>query len=98
LSDTAKTLIAYCREKERVCPQPLKWYALWELLPERRQIGARWEPPAPLILGAWHHASNLEKMRRFAEHIEWAEEHGILPDASTFLRTLSEKDWHHLSD
>ena len=68
------------------------------MLPERRQIGAGWEPSVPLILGAWNFASNLEKMLRLAEHIQWADDHGELAEASAFLRSLEETDWHHLSD
>lgn len=68
------------------------------MLPDRRQIGAGWEPPLPLILGAWHHVSNLEKMLRLAEHIQWADKHGKLTEASAFLRGLVESDWHHLGD
>jgi hypothetical protein len=98
MSDTAQTLIAYCRENGRVCPQPLSWNALWDLLPERRQVGAGWIPPLPLILGAWHFTSDLEKMGRLKEHIEWAEQHGNLPEIAVYLRKLPEKDWHHVGD
>ena len=90
MTDTAATLIAYCRENDRVCPLPLKWNALWELLPERRRKGGGWEPSLPLILGAWHYASNLEKMLRLAEHIEWADQHGSIVAVSAFLRALDE--------
>jgi hypothetical protein len=98
MSDTAQSLIAYCRDNERICPQPQSWDALWKLLPKRRQVGAGWEPPLPLILGAWHYASNLEKMMRLDEHITWAENHESLTEVSSYLRALPEKDWHHLGD
>jgi len=98
MTDTTTTLIAYCRENGRVCPQPMRWNELWEMLPERRQVGSGWEPSLPLMLGAWHHASNLEKMLRLQEHIQWAQEHGSLPNISAFLRKLTEDKWHHLTD
>jgi len=96
--ESADNLIAYSRENGRVCPQPTYWNELWEMLPDRRQIGAGWEPPLPLILGAWHYATNMEKMMRLAEHIQWAAKHGKLAEASAFLRHLVECDWHHRGD
>jgi len=71
---------------------------MWKMLPKRRRIGAGWEPPLPLILGAWNYASNLEKMMRLTEHIQWADKHGKLTEISAFLRGLAESDWHHLGD
>jgi hypothetical protein len=95
---SAQSLIAHCREHERVCPLPLKWNALWELLPERRQMGAGWQPSPPLILAAWHDTSNEEKMLRLTEHIDWADKHSSLPLVATFLCNLAESDWHHAND
>jgi hypothetical protein len=68
------------------------------MLPDRRQIGVGWEPPLPLIVGAWHYASNMEKMLRLSEHIEWADKHRRLTEIAAFLHSLSEKDWHHLNE
>ncbi len=98
MNETVQSLVAYCREKERVCPQPLSWNALWELLPARRQMGAGWTPPLPLILGAWHFTSDLEKMSRLAEDIKWSEQHGNLSEIAEFLRSLPEENWHHVGD
>jgi hypothetical protein len=98
MTEAASALVAYCREKERVCPQPQRWHHLWEILPNKRQIGAGWQPSLPLILAAWHDASNLEKMFRLSQHIEWADEHGKLAEVDAFLRGLQEEDWHHLAD
>ena len=98
MSDTAKSLIAYCLENSRVCPKPFLWHNLWELLPERRQIDEGWQPALPLILAAWAHTSNIQKMLRLATHIEWAEMHGSLPEVAAFLRKLAENEWHHLGD
>jgi hypothetical protein len=98
MSDTVESLIAYCRENDRVCPQPAVWNQLWKQLPERKQKGAGWEPSLPLILSAWHYASNLAKMLRVDEHIKWAEQYDALPEISSFVRGLSEDQWHHLGD
>lgn len=98
MNETAESLIAYSRENSRVCSVPGRWHKLWELLPDRLQVGAGWQPSLPLILAAWDHASNLEKMIRLAEHIEWADKHGNLTEVAEFLRKLDESQWHHLGD
>ncbi len=96
--ESVQNLIAYCRENGRVCPMPQRWSALWEMLPNRTRVGAGWQPPLPLILGAWHDTPGLLKMLRLAEHIEWAAEHGGLEAVARFLRALSEDEWFHIGD
>jgi hypothetical protein len=98
MNETVQSLVAYCRDNQRVCPQPLSWNALWELLPDRRQRGAGWTPPLPLILGAWHFTSDFEKRNRLVEHIEWADQHGNLSEIAAYLRKLPEEEWHHAGD
>lgn len=98
MNETVASLIAYCRENERVCPQPKIWHQLWEMLPDRKQVGAGWQPPLPLILAAWDETPALPKMVRLAEHIEWAHKHNILPAIAAFLRDLREEDWYHVGD
>ena len=77
-------------------PQP--WGALWELLPNRTRVGAGWQPPLPLILGAWDDTPNMLKMLRLAEHIEWAAKHGDLEPVARVLRDLREDEWFHIGD
>lgn len=97
-TDTVESLISFCRENGRVCPQPQAWNELWNLLPAKQQKGSGWEPPLPLILAAWQHSSNLAKMMRLQEHIQWAQNHGELANISLRLRALNEEEWHHLHD
>lgn len=91
-----KALLDYCQQNGRVCPNPLRWKELWEALPERQRVGRGWQPPQPLILGAWWHTSDDAKRRRLSEHIEWADARGALEVVDAFLRGLSESDWHHV--
>jgi hypothetical protein len=98
MSEAVASLIAYCRENNRVCPLPQRWHQLWEMLPDRRQAGDAWEPAFPLILAEWHDAPAMLKMVRLAEHIEWAEKHNALPEVAAFLRGLQEDEWHHLGE
>ncbi len=98
MSDSVESLVEYCRENNRVCPLPQLWNRLWEMLPNRTRVGAGWQPPLPLILAAWHDTPAMLKMRRLAEHIEWAAQHGALEFVASFLRDLREEDWHHIDE
>ena len=96
--ETAESLIAYCRENGRVCPQPRRWNELWEILPNRRRIGDGWEPALPMILSGWWVTPAFAKQLRLAEHIKWADENNCLDQVATFLRNLKEVDWYHLGE
>jgi hypothetical protein len=96
MSDSIKDLVTYCRENHRVCPVPQLWNQLWEMLPDRKRVGAGWDPGLPLILGSWHDTPAMLKMLRLAQHIEWAAQHGALEPVSLFLRGLTEDQWSHL--
>jgi hypothetical protein len=89
------SLIKFCQENRRVCPQPQRWQELYDLLPNKRRTGAGWEPPLPLILAAWWDTPNLSKVLRLRDHIEWAAKHGVLDDISAFLQALPEDQWFH---
>lgn len=99
LSDKAMALLKYCGENGRFCPQPQDWNRLWEMLPNREQKpSGGWTPSLPLILGAWHYATGLDKVLRFREHIEWADTHNAIDDVDAYLRGLSEAQWFHGED
>ena len=98
MTDTADSLITYCREKSRVCPMPMQWDAMWKLLPNRKRVGSGWEPALPLILAAWHDTPALTKILRLEEHIKWADKENALSVISTFLRNLPEDQWFHLNE
>lgn len=78
----------------RVCPMPMKWNRLWEMLPDRRRVGGGWEPPAPLILAAWWVADDDKKRECFHLHIRWADEHGVLDKVAKLIYGLTEHDWY----
>lgn len=93
--DASKSLVSFCKERNRVCPLPQQWNRLWELLPNRSQKGAGWLPAAPLILAAWDVTSDDEKQRRLEDHTHWAAEHNALEAVDQFLRGLREDEWLH---
>jgi hypothetical protein len=96
-SKKSQNLITYCTENGRVCPFP--WVELYELLPNtKRNNKGGWDPSLPLILAAWFTTSNLMKILRLREHIEWADQHNAIDAVDEFLRALPEDKWHHLKD
>lgn len=95
---TIEVVFAEVKRNNRVCPQPRRWQELYEMLPNKRSVGAGWEPALPLILGAWWDTPALPKMLRLREHIEWAAEHGCLDQVYAFLCQLSEEEWYHVGE
>ena len=89
MTDRLATLMEYTNENGRVCPMPDHWTRLWEMLPDRKQYGAAWDPPLPLILAAWHLTSDADKRDRLALHIRHAGNHGVLESVESFLKGLS---------
>jgi len=88
-------LLAYVTEHGKICPQPQRWNELWQLLPNRqRNSNGGWNPPLPLILGAWHIATGIEKTQRLREYIEYAHQNGAFDEVDSFLRRLRESDWY----
>jgi hypothetical protein len=97
-SERYAEILQYVDEGGRVCPQPMRWNELWDMLSERRRIGTGWEPAMPLILAGWWGSSAPEKRTRFLEHLEWAHRHGCIDAVGSFLRSLPEIDWFHIDD
>ena len=95
---TLKDALEEASKSNRVCPMPMRWNQLYELLPNRQRKGAGWEPALPLILAAWHEAPSLFKALRFKEHLEWAVSQGAIDQIYDFMVSLSESDWYHYDD
>jgi hypothetical protein len=91
-------LVRYCRENGRVCPMRHNGMRFGKCCRNRARIGGGWEPAPPLILAAWHDTPALPKMQRLKEHIEWADQHGVLGDVDKVLRSLPETEWAHLGE
>jgi hypothetical protein len=91
---TFDELFAIAGKDDRVCPQPMVWNRIWEALPDRHRKGPGWEPPLPLILGAWWETSDSEKRERFHLHLRWACEHGAAEAVAVFLSNMMRDDWH----
>ena len=48
----------------------------------------------PLILAAWAETSIEAKRERVKEHLEYAEQEGVLHDVESFLKNLTEDQWY----
>jgi hypothetical protein len=91
---TLEATLALTLQDKRVCPIPQAWQRLYKLLPDTQRVGNGWEPPLPLILGAWDFSSDLDKRLRLQEHLRWADAHHALPAVHQFLSTLTPDQWH----
>jgi hypothetical protein len=83
-------LEAFCRSEGRVCPMPVYWVRLWEMI-KRADVDR--EVPLPLILEAWNETTHLDKMVRLVEHLQHAEENGSLDAVDSYLRELPLTRW-----
>lgn len=95
---TLESTLNEAAKNDRVCPQPQKWQALYDLLPGKARVGGGYQPAAPLILASWWDTPSLQKMNRLREHIEWAANHECLELIHGFLVDLPESDWFHINE
>jgi hypothetical protein len=91
---TLEGILDEATEERRVCPVPQVWNRIWQMLPERRQTGAGWSPPLPLILGAWSEATDDQKRERFHLHLRWAHDHGTMDTIAGVIASMKPEDWH----
>ena len=77
----------FCRSEGRVCPLPVYWVRLWEMI---AKASPDKEPPLPLILAAWNETTHLDKMVRLVEQLHFAEQNGALGEANEYLRSVSD--------
>lgn len=92
---TLSELLDYANAEGRVCPKPQAWNTLYQHLPCTRRLGQGWEPPLPLIFGAWHFSTDVDKADRFRMHLLHADAHGGLEAIAQLVLGLKASDWHH---
>lgn len=92
-SEKLAKLIEYVKSEGRICPMPMFWNDFYEMLPDKKRVGDKWEPPTPMILGAWHGTPGFIKQLIFITQIEYAASHNFLNKADNYLRSLTEDQW-----
>ena len=94
----ASEVMVEARRSNRLCPKPLAWKHLYEMLPGKTQGQDGWEPPPPVTGSAWSSTPSLAKRMRLRDHIDWAETHGCLDAVHAFLKELPEEHWFHMGE
>ena len=94
LSDIAITLIKFIESNRYVCPQPLVWQAMWDLLPNKTIDSELIKAPAPLILAGWNFSKDSQKKERLLEHIYWADSINSIEVIDQYLRSLDDNNWY----
>jgi hypothetical protein len=92
---TLSELLDYSTAQGRICPKPQAWNTLYQNLLSTKRIEQAWEPPLPLILGAWHFSSDDEKADRFRMQLLHADAQGGLEAMAQFVLGLKASDWHY---
>ena len=87
------SLIEYVQNDHRICPRPMEWQELFELIGGIGPDDA-WRIDPPLVLAAWR-MSDADKRARFIKHLNWAAENGMLAAADAYTRQLPSVAWHH---
>ncbi|MEJ7929755.1 hypothetical protein WG922_07195 [Ramlibacter sp. AN1015] len=83
------------RRYNRVCPRPVAWQQLHDMLLARAPAGDR-PPPPPAASDQREPTSFLARRMVLRDQLQWAEAHGLLPDALGYLRGLTEEQWQHV--
>jgi hypothetical protein len=96
--DIVENVMEYCRANNRICPMPQQWNELWEILPGSRRVISGLRPPLPLILGSWYYSTPDMKMKRFAEHMQWAVNHQAIVPVTGYIYGLAEENWLHFGE
>ena len=94
MSEPLQALISELETRGVVCPLPIPWEKLCQLIRAAKKMqahptekGPEVRLENPLILAGWG-ASDLSKWRRFQYHLEEADKLGMLPFAKAFLEKL----------
>ena len=98
MDKSLSNLLDYAQSNNRVCPKPIFWIQLWELLLARKKSDGGWQLSGPPIRAAWRHTTDWEKHKRFSDQICWASDHGMFEIVVQFVRSLKENQWHHLNE
>lgn len=89
-------LMIEARRNNRVCPRLEEWQKLYAMLPGKREVDGRLQPPPPISPQAWRVTSAMVKRLCLRDHLEWAVSHNAVLPVLMFLRKLPEDRWLHM--
>jgi hypothetical protein len=76
------------KELGYICPNPMVWDEFFNSFCKNHQ------DLKPLILGAWHHTTDYEKIKRFELQLMALENEKALNNAIFYLDKLIDSDWY----
>lgn len=76
-----------------ICPNPARWHEIYERLLSASAERDLEKPPIALILNGWAATNDVEKARRWAKTVKWAERHGLAD-----LVTVQPKEWYMVEE
>lgn len=83
-----KRFIALIKNNSYICPNPMVWNDFY------LKFNANGDLLKPLILGAWHHTSDTDKINRLKEQLEAISIGQDKQEAFAFLEKLPDSDWY----
>ncbi len=95
---TLDMIMLVSRRNHRVSPRPEPWLELYALLPLENGLRGNGPPPPPPSGAAWAATPSVTKQMCWREHMEWAEEHGMLETVMAFIQRIPEQDWLHVGE
>lgn len=91
---SVEVVMAEARRHNRVCPTEAEWQRLHTLL---ASVAAD-APPPPLKGIEYRRSAPLVRRIRVRDQVEWAAQHGLLPELFSFIESLPEDQWVHMGD
>ena len=93
-TDPQNSTKAKATSQQRICPNPLRWRGLYQELVAHAKVRPCDPslPPMPFVLGGWAKSSDVEKMRRWRETVDWAAANGC----AAVVENLSPEDFYQV--
>jgi hypothetical protein len=90
--DRIEAFLADCKAAGRSSPAGMAWHEFWTWLSAAKPADAD-GPPVPLILAA-SGESDASKHSRLRKQLDWADRHGLLDVALSWLADLPAERWN----
>lgn len=96
MEKTKERILKRLENEGIVCPDPIIWNDFYELIVREKDKSER--PALPMVLTGWWVSGKDEKHQRFCEHIQWAEDNGVIENAYDFINQVELDDWYYFSN